>query len=325
MAIYHFDMKSISRGAGRSAVAAAAYRAGERLRDERTGLLHNYSRREDVSHKEIQLPSQLRGADAAWATDRSNLWNAAERAERQRNSRVAREYQVALPAELDADRRLQLARTFAQELAERHNVAVDLAVHAPRAGGDPRNHHAHLLVTTREVGASGLGAKTGLDMHSDERRRRGLPHGFAEIINETKALRERWAVLSNEAFAAAGLAVRIDHRSLRDQGIDREPTPHVPFAALQIERRGGHSPIAQKLRERYRERVQARLARSQGMDLETVQRQAREAWLKLREQAATPAGQQRATAARQQRSAAAEQQRSATALERDAADQDLSL
>jgi len=317
MAICHFDTKSISRGAGRSAIAAAAYRAGERLRDERTGKLHNYSRREDVSHKEILLPSHLRGADRAWATDRANLWNTAERAERQRNSRVAREYQVALPAELDAERRLQLARTFAQELAERHNVAVDLAVHAPRAEGDPRNHHAHLLVTTREVTAAGLGAKTGLDMHGDERRRRGLPGGFGDIIAETKALRERWATLSNEAFAAAGLAVRIDHRSLRDQGVDREPAPHIPFVAFKIERRGQYSPIAQKLRERYRERVQARLARAQGMDLETVRSQAREAWLKLRAEAATPAGQQRA--------AAAQQQRSGAALERDAADQDLSL
>jgi ATP-dependent exoDNAse (exonuclease V) alpha subunit len=317
VAIYRLQITSISRGAGRSAIAAAAYRAGERLRDERTGVLHNYSRRKDVSHKEIVLPSHLRGADGAWATDRANLWNAAERAERQRNSRVAREYQVALPAELDAERRLQLARTFAQELAERHNVAVDLAVHAPRAEGDPRNHHAHLLVTTREVTAAGLGAKTGLDMHSDERRRRGLPGGFIEIIAEIKVLRERWTVLNNEAFAAAGLAVRIDHRSLRDQGVDREPRPQIPFAAFQIERRGRHSPIAQKLRERYRERVQARLARAQGMDLETVQRQAREAWLKLREQAAAPAGQQRATAAKQQRSGAA--------LERDAADQDFSL
>jgi ATP-dependent exoDNAse (exonuclease V) alpha subunit len=313
VAICHFDIRSISRGAGRSAIAAAAYRAGERLRDERTGLLHNYSRREDVIHKEILLPGHLRGADGAWATDRANLWNAAERAERQRNSRVAREYQVALPAELDAERRLQLARTFAQELAERHNVAVDLAVHAPRPEGDPRNHHAHLLVTTREVTAAGLGAKAGLDMNSDEQRRRGPPFGIAEI----KALRERWAVLSNEAFAAAGLAVRIDHRSLRAQGIDREPTPRIPFTAFRMERRGQYSPIAQKLRERYRERVQARLARAQGMDLETVRRQACDAWLKLREQSAS--------AGEQPRSAAAERQRSAQTLERDAADQDLSL
>lgn len=320
MAICHFDTKSISRGAGRSAIAAAAYRAGERLRDERTGKLHNYSRREDVSHKEILLPSHLRGADAAWATDRASLWNAAERAERQRNSRVAREYQVALPAELGAEHRLQLARTFAQELADRHNVAVDLAVHAPRPEGDPRNYHAHLLVTTREVTAAGLGAKAGLDMNSDEQRRRGPPFGIAEI----KALRERWAVLNNAAFAAAGLAVRIDHRSLRAQGIEREPTPRIPFTAFRMERRGQYSPIAQKLRERYRERVQARLARSQGMDLETVRRQAREAWLKLRAEAATPAGQQRSAAAEQQRSAAP-QQRSGAALERDAADQDLSL
>ncbi len=304
MAIYRLEIKSISRGAGRSAIAAAAYRAGERLRDERTGLLHNHARREDVSHKEIVLPSHLRGADGAWATDRANLWNAAERAERQRNSRIAREYQVALPAELDAERRLQLARTFALELAERHNVGVDLAVHAPRAEGDPRNHHAHLLVTSREVTASGLGAKAGLDMHSDERRRRGLPGGIAEI----KAIRERWAALSNEAFAAAGLATRIDHRSLRAQGIDREPA-HIPFIEFQIGRRAQHAQIAQKQQQRYRERLQAHPAHSQEIDLESVRRQAREAWLQLRAQAATPA----------------EQQQSATALERNAADQDLSL
>ncbi|HEY4972225.1 MAG TPA: MobA/MobL family protein [Steroidobacteraceae bacterium] len=173
MAIFHLNIKSVSRGAGRSATAAAAYRAGERIRDERTGVLHNYSHRTDVSHTEILLPSALSAADCAWATQRASLWNAAERAEHQRNARVAREFQVALPAELDAAQRLALVRTFARELAERHNVAVDLAVHAPRAGGDPRNHHAHLLATSRQVTAMGLGPKAGLDMDSGERQRLG--------------------------------------------------------------------------------------------------------------------------------------------------------
>src|SRR5579863_8124947 len=128
MAIFHLDINSISRSAGRSATAAAAYRAGERIRDERTGKLHNYSRRTDVTHTEILLPSRLGPHDAMWARDRAQLWNAAEAAERQRNSRVAREFQVSLPHELSVEQRRELARRFALELADRHNVAVDLAI-----------------------------------------------------------------------------------------------------------------------------------------------------------------------------------------------------
>lgn len=291
MAIFHLQIKSISRGDGRSATGAAAYRAGERIRDERTGVLHNYSRRTDVSHSEILLPSALQGADVAWAAQRASLWNAAEQVEPRRNARVAREYQVALPAELNAEQRLQLARAFSRELSDRYNVAVDLAVHAPRVTGDARNHHAHLLATSREVTAAGFGAKAGLDMASTERARRGLPVGIAEI----KAIRERWEVLSNQALAAAGLEVRIDHRSLRAQGIDREPIPRIPFALIQMERRGLRSEIAERIRERYRARVEARRARraersgdrpAERLNLAQIRCRAREDWLQLRAQAA---------------------------------------
>lgn len=336
MAIFHLQIKSISRGAGRSAPAAAAYRAGERIRDERTGVLHNHAHRTDVSHKEILLPSRLEAGQCAWAMDRANLWNAAERAELRHDARVAREYQVTLPFELSADQRLRLARSLAQELAERHNVAIDLAVHAPPAAGDPRNHHAHLLATSREITASGFGGKAGLDMASSERRRRGLPAGIAEI----KAVRERWAALSNQAFEAAGLQARIDHRSLRAQGIDREPLPYIPTRAFYMERRGIHSEIAERIRERYRGRVQARLAQaaaptdgpaaSPGLDLEQVRRRAREAWLELRGHG--PDGSTVAqTHAHIKESLPAEQpdpgeqRRSVVALEREAADQDLGL
>ena len=343
MAIFHLQIKSISRGAGRSATAAAAYRAGERIRDERTGVLHNYSRRTDVSHKEILLPSRLQGAGSAWATDRASLWNAAEHVEQRRDARVAREYQVALPAELNAAQRLQLARAFSRELADRYNVAVDLAVHAPRAAGDARNHHAHLLATSREVTPAGFGAKAGLDMASDERRRRGLPMGIAEI----KAIRERWAVLSNQALAAAGLGVRIDHRSLRAQGIDREPIPQIPFGLIQMERRGLRSEIAERIRERYRARVEARQARaaersaetSQRLNLDEIRRQAREAWLQLRGRAAQqpdpaqrPAHIKESSRTKQLsperppgQNSAAEHRRAAAALERDAPDRDFAL
>jgi ATP-dependent exoDNAse (exonuclease V) alpha subunit len=338
MAIYHLHTKSISRGAGRSAPAAAAYRAGERIRDERTGVLHNHAHRTDVSHKEILLPSRLQGADCAWATDRTSLWNAAERAEIRHDARVAREYQVTLPFELSADERLRLARCLARELAERHNVAIDLAVHAPPEGGDSRNHHAHLLATSREITASGFGGKAGLDMAGSERQRRGLPVGIAEI----KAVRERWAALSNQALEAAGLQVRIDHRSLRAQGIDREPLPHIPAQAFYRERRGLHSEVAERIREHYRARVQARLARAAGqtgarplapgVDLEQVRRQAREAWLELRDR--EPDGSAGAQSDAHidieeplgtGQAAPEHQPGTVVALEREAADQDLGL
>jgi MobA/MobL family protein len=337
VAIYRLQINSISRGAGRSAIAAAAYRAGERLRDRRTGRLHNYAQRTDVSHTQIFLPSRLRPADVTWANDRARLWNAAEAAERQRNARVAREYLVSLPFELDPEQRLQLARRFALELADRYNVAVDLAVHGPRPQGDPRHHHAHLLTTSREISQSGFGPKAGLDMQSDERRRRGLPAGIAEI----KIVRERWAQLNNEAFLAAGLALRVDHRSLRAQGIDREPR-HIPFAAIQRERRGLRSEVADRIRQRWHDRTQAREGRPSAPDLEAVRRQGREAWLALREQAAAAAavGLSQSQARHIEESShprpgvappapasrlSAEQRRAAHERERDAADRDFAL
>src|SRR5579862_9892043 len=204
------QISSVARGAGRRATAAAAYRAGERLRDERTGELFNYSQRRDVLHTEVFLPSALEGLPLPWARSRERLWNTAEHAERGYRARVAREYQLSLPPELGAAQRVALARTFARELTERYRVAVDLAVHQPRAGGDPRNFHAHLLTTTREVAAAGLGAKAGLDLTPVERRRRGLPdHG-----QEYRLLRERWATLVNEALREAHSSARVDHRSL---------------------------------------------------------------------------------------------------------------
>ncbi len=256
MAIFHLDIRPVARSRGRTATAAAAYRAGERIRDERTGALYNHSQRDDVLHKEIFLPSKLDGSHAGleWARDRSTLWNAAEKAEHKSDSRVAREYQLALPSELAAERRVVLARTFSREIADRYNVAVDLAIHAPRPEGDPRNFHAHLLATTREVRPEGLGPKTGIDMEGGVRSELGLPPSREEF----KTLRARWAELTNEALREAGIEARIDHRSLEAQGIDREPQPHLPRAAVAVERRGQRSEVAESIRERYRQRVAAR-------------------------------------------------------------------
>jgi hypothetical protein len=296
------EISSVSRSAGRRATAAAAYRSGERIRDERTGELLNHTRRRDVLHAEILLPAHFEGEHVAWARNRERLWNTAEHAEKRHNSRVAREYQVTLPAELDAVRRVALARAFAREIADRYKVAVDLAVHEPPAGGDPRNFHAHLLTTTREVTPAGLGAKAGIDMDLRERRRRALPDHRQEYIS----LRERWATLTNDALREANIDARIDHRSLAAQGLDREPRPSIPLMHLKMEQRGLPSQVAEGLRARYRERVARRLERQQarerpdaalgerqaagsaavtaiaGADVEEIRRQAREAWLQLR-------------------------------------------
>ena len=313
MAIYRLDIQSLNRSAGRRATAAAAYRAGERIRDERSGRWFDHSGRVDVSHSQIVLPSRFSapaqahvepytgadarrgvrdaayeaGSDMNWARDRARLWNAVEWAERRSDSRVAREFMVALPYELNTGQRIALAQNFSHLLADRYNVAVDLAVHMPREGADPRNHHAHLLTATRELTERGLGAKTGMDMSWGRRRQLGLPAGG----DEYRVVREQWANLANEALREAHLDVRIDHRSLDAQGIDREPKVRIPFAAFQMERRGVRSIAAERLREAYRARVQARLERgaaSDSRDPQAIRRQAREAWLRLRAGAAEP-------------------------------------
>jgi MobA/MobL family len=301
MAIFRLQITSIARGSGPSSVGAAAYRAGERIRDDRTNEVHNHSRRKDVTHSEIMLPGDLAGQNMDWALNRASLWNSVENAESRKNSRVATEIQVTLPFELAPQRRLAMARTFSQEIADHYKVAVDLAVHDPRPSGDPRNFHAHLLLTTREVSAAGLGPKAGLDLQTSERVRLGLPN----ISQEFTAIRERWATLTNEALKEANIEARVDHRSLAEQGIDREPKPHIPFAAYKIERAGKYSEVAESIRADYNARVQARqeqaaerLPERAPQSLEDIRREARENWLKMRaEQTAKSADQYTAASA----------------------------
>jgi ATP-dependent exoDNAse (exonuclease V) alpha subunit len=309
MAIYYLNMKTFGRAGGSSAASAAAYRSGERIRDERTGRTYDHSERQDVLHKEIVLPGRFADEDMAWARDRASLWNAAESAETRKNARVAREYLVALPVELSPPQRLEVVRGFSQELSDRYGFAVDFAIHAPRdfPGSDPRNFHAHLLATTREVKVEGLGAKTTLEMRDRDRRELGLP----PVINELLHVRERWAAVTNEALQQAHQAARIDHRSLDAQGIDREPRPQIPRAAFEMERHGYRSAVADRMRQEYEGRVQARLERAAGREvhipseptvaepavaeptarapvakpqsLEDIRREARENWVRLRQ------------------------------------------
>ena len=206
------------------------------------------------------LPHQFAAADLSWATDRDNLWNAAERAEVRKDARVAREYLVALPAELSPQGRIDLVAGFSRELVERFGFALDIAIHAPRAyqGSDPRNFHAHLLATTREVTREGLGAKTSLEWSDTHRRQAGL----GPAVGELRYVREQWALAANTALERENINQRIDHRTLQAQGIDREPRPHIPHAAFEIERHGHRSVVAERIRAEYEARVQARLQRA---------------------------------------------------------------
>lgn len=226
MAIFSASVRSISRAAGQSAVAAAAYRSGTVVRDTRSGKTHDYTRKGGVMRSFIVLP---KGALEA-LRERSVLWNAAEAVETRKNARVARELLLALPHELEEEVREAVARSMAVWLCERYGVVVDASLHEPDRGGDRRNFHAHLLFTTREVGAEGFGAKTRVLDH--------LTDGPLEVL----AIRQAWEERANRALAAAGLGVRIDHRSHQDLGILLPPQIHVGQKATAMARRGAKPP-----------------------------------------------------------------------------------
>lgn len=294
MAIYFLNLKTFGRTNGSSAVSAAAYRAGERLRDERTGRTYDHTERQDVLHKEIILPEEFAADEMSWAKDRGSLWNLAEAAELRANSRVAREYLVALPPELSPQQRTDLVKGFSRELVDRYRFAVDVAIHTPRdyPGSDPRNFHAHLLATTREVTLEGLGRKTTLEWNDARRRESGMGPAVGELFH----VRERWAATANLALEHAHVPLRIDHRTLAAQGVDREPQPNIPRAAYEMERHGYRSLVAERLRAEHQARVDARLQRAaqrstdagpdnvaESKNPEDIRRQAVENWLRYRE------------------------------------------
>lgn len=282
MAIYYLGVKSFGRSAGTGgsvSTSAAAYRSGERIRDERTGRIYDHSHRRDIEYREILLPSDVRGAasDLGWARERSQLWNMVERSEPRANARVAREYIVALPHELSAERRNVLARTFAQEISDRYRNVVDLAIHQPR--NDPRNFHAHLLTTTREVSAAGLGPKTIAELTGSQRFEMGLPRA----MQEHALIRERWAVMANEALRDAGLEERISHipdtQAIRQSGA----RPWLPKVAWEIERRGERSFLGDRVREQFAQRREAAVGLGTARNTpEEVRNQAIEAWRAVR-------------------------------------------
>ena len=193
--------------------------------------MHDFTRKEGVEHSEIVLPQ---GVSADWALDRSTLWNAAEFAEKRKDARVAREFEIALPHELSPEGRLKAARAFAQDLANRYGAAVDFAIHSPSEHGDIRNYHAHVLMTTRQVGKAGLGEKTVLE-HNNARL---LANGMATTDMQLRDIRQSWEGIANRQLQREGLDVRIDHRSHIERGLELSPTEHMGVHASQMRQQG---------------------------------------------------------------------------------------
>ena len=206
MAIYHANIKSFSRGKGESSVAAAAYRAGIDLIDTTKHIDHRYSQRKGVRAFHMLAP---KGAPD-WCRDARVFWDANEAWETRANARVARELEVALPSELTDDQRECLALALGQELVDRFQAVVLVAVHEPSAAGDQRNHHVHLLMSARKVGPEGLGERAGSEF--DARLGKG-----ADAVRE---VREWVGTIINDHLHRAGMQIRVDHRSLKDQALE---------------------------------------------------------------------------------------------------------
>lgn len=237
MAIYHFSVQVIGRGQGRSAVAAAAYRAGERLHDERLDRDHDFRAKSGVEHSEIMLPE---GAPER-LSDRATLWNEVEATEKRKDAQLAREVEFSIPREMDKAQGVALAQDFVRaEFVERGMIA-DLNVHWDIGADGLAKPHAHVMLTMREVNEQGFGQK-----ERDWNR--------TELVEQW---RERWADHVNQRLAELDIDARIDHRSLEAQGIDLEPQDKIGPAAQRMGERGleserieDHRAIAQRNGER---------------------------------------------------------------------------
>ncbi|WP_371128474.1 MobQ family relaxase [Escherichia coli] len=214
MAIYHLSMKIISRNSGYSAVASAAYRSGSLMLDERTGLTHDYTRKSGVAEAVILTPATA----PAWCTNRAELWNAVEKAERRKNSQLAREIELAIPRELPQDAARETVLAFVRENFVSQGMIADVAFHHM----DKTNPHAHIMLTTRAIGPAGFSGKV-----RDWNDR-----------THAETWRASWADHANRALANAGYQEEIDHRSYERQGLEKTPGIHLGKSACAMETRG---------------------------------------------------------------------------------------
>ncbi len=231
MAIYHANTKAISRGKGHSSTANAAYIGGKEITDLRTGEVFNYNRKGGVLENEIVLPN---GIELPELTSQE-LWNRAEQSENRKDARVGREWEISLPHELSAEQRAVLAKSLALNIAERYGVACEYAIHHPsRENSDERNHHVHILTTTRKIDSLGnLGEKSEIELDRKQCAQRNIPTSQEQISE----IREQIAVTINKHLELALCQERVNHLSLKAQGIKREATTHKGKALCEQERR----------------------------------------------------------------------------------------
>ena len=237
MAIYHFSIKNIGRSNGRSAVAAAAYRSGEKLMDSVYGKEQDYTKKTGIEYKNIYVPSHANEN----LLDRQTLWNEVEKSELKKNgdlkttARLAKEFEIAFPHEVDADTRKRMLDELAQTLVKNHNVIVDAVIHAPhtKSGSDERNYHAHIMFTTRSINEQGELGKKAREFNDDGK-------------NLTLAYRELWANMVNQELEQIGTQERVSHLSYSDLKYDLEPTVHEGSKITQLRRQGIDTEISLK-------------------------------------------------------------------------------
>ncbi len=231
MAIYHFSAQVISRSQGRSSVAAAAYRSSEKLLDERTGNVHDFTKKSDVVDKEILLPKDAPSS----LSNRQTLWNAVEQAENRKDAQVAREINVALPKELSTEQNWSLLKDFVQKTYVDKGMIADVAFHRGHKGGEEQPH-GHVMLTMREVTPEGFGPKV-------------RAWNNKELLT---TWREQWAEHCNRELARQGFDIRIDHRTLEAQGINLEPQSKIgpKLAQTSMARFDEHQALAARNGER---------------------------------------------------------------------------
>jgi len=244
LAIYHCSIKIISRGKGKSVVAAAAYRAGENIYSEYDGRINDYTRKGGVIHKEIMLPENA----PTEYKDRAVLWNAVEKIEKAKNSQLAREIEIDLPIELNHMQNLNLVREYVKKNFTDKGMCADICIHDKNG----ENPHAHILLTMRPFSEDkAWGAKqkkeyllneNGKKIYNPKKRQykcKSIPTTDWNEHTKAEEWREAWANILNEHLEKANHAERVNHKSFERQGItDQIPTVHLGVAAHQMEKRG---------------------------------------------------------------------------------------
>ena len=242
MAIYHLSIKIISRGKGKSAVAAASYRSGEKIKNEYDGIVHDFTRKGGIAHTEILLPQNA----PQEFSDRGTLWNSVEKIEKSKNSQLAREIEIALLKELNREKQIELVREYVKENFVKVGMCADIALHDKNDG----NPHAHILLTMRPLNEDKTwGAKSKKEYILDENGEKvKLKNGNYKTrkINtvdwneqdKAEEWRKTWADITNKYLEENSIQEKVDHRSYQRQGIEEIPTIHLGVSASQMEKKG---------------------------------------------------------------------------------------